>query len=95
MSVIRRSYGRINLLSISFPFAGVFVPNPVTPYGNANKHLDILRCKMNNGEKAYMELARSKEEMTVEIIKENIVGIIVRGQTIWHEHSCRRKRDGE
>ena len=35
--------------------------------------LDILRCKINNGEKAYMELARSKEEMTVEIIKENIV----------------------
>ena len=49
------------------------MPNRLTPDDNANNSLDILRCKMNNGEKAYMELARSIEEMTVEIIKEDIV----------------------
>ena len=49
------------------------MPNRMTPDGNANKRLDILRCKMDNGEMAYMELARSIQDHTVEIIKENIV----------------------
>ena len=49
------------------------MPNRMTPDGNANKRLDILRCKMDNGEMAYMELDRSIQDHTVEIIKENIV----------------------
>ena len=39
---------------------------------NANKRVVILRCKMENGEDAYMNLARSNEEVTVEIFRETV-----------------------
>ena len=46
------------------------MPNDLTLDVNANKRLLILRCKMDNGEDAYMNLARSNEEITVEIFRE-------------------------
>ena len=46
------------------------MPNDRTQDVNANKRLVILRCKMESGEDAYMNLARSNEEITVEIFRE-------------------------
>ena len=46
------------------------MPNDHTTDVNANKRLVILRCKMDSGEDAYMNLARSNEEITVEIFRE-------------------------
>ena len=48
---------------------GYFVPNRLTPDSNANRRLDILRCKMEDTESAYMNLAGSSEEMRIEIIR--------------------------
>ena len=50
---------------------GSFVPNNLTPDKNANKRLDILRCKMQNTEHAYMNLANTSHVMKVEIIRGN------------------------
>ena len=50
---------------------GTFVPNKLTPDSNANKRLDILRCKMEDTEKAYMDLAGSSHELRVEILRGN------------------------
>jgi hypothetical protein len=46
------------------------MPNDLSVDINANQRLDIMRCKMKAGEDAYMNLARSKEEITVEIFRE-------------------------
>ena len=46
------------------------MPNDLTPDVNANKRLVILRCKMEGGQDAYMNLARSNEEVSVEIFRE-------------------------
>ena len=48
---------------------GQFVSNKASPDSNANKRLDILRCKMQNTESAYMNLAGSSEDMRIEIIR--------------------------
>jgi hypothetical protein len=48
---------------------GIFVPNKLTPDSNANKRSDILRCKMEDTEKAYMDLAGSSHELRVEILR--------------------------
>ena len=48
---------------------GSFVPNSATPDSNANKRLDILRCKMENTESAYMNLAGTSQEMRIEILR--------------------------
>ena len=48
---------------------GTFVPNSATPDSNANKRLDILRCKMEDTESAYMNLAGTSQEMFVEILR--------------------------
>ena len=50
---------------------GIFVPNKLTPDSNANKRSDILRCKMEDTEKAYMDLAGSSHELRVEILRGN------------------------
>jgi hypothetical protein len=50
---------------------GVFIPNKLTPDSNANKRLDILRCKMENTEHAYLNYAGSSEELRVEILRGN------------------------
>ena len=46
------------------------MPNDRTNDINANKRLVILRCKMEGGQDAYMNLARSNEEVSVEIFRE-------------------------
>ena len=48
------------------------MPNELTVDFNANERLDIMRCKMNNGEESYMNLARSNQEITVEIFREKV-----------------------
>lgn len=50
---------------------GIFVPNKLTPDSNANKRSDILRCKMEDTEKAYMDLAGSTHELRVEVLRGN------------------------
>ena len=51
---------------------GQFVSNKASPDSNANKRLDILRCKMEDTESAYMNLAGSSEDMRIEIIRGDI-----------------------
>jgi hypothetical protein len=55
------------------------MPNKCTPDPNANQVMDIMRCKMQDSEKAYMELARSEHEITVEILreKESLITFVV------------------
>lgn len=48
------------------------MPNLMTPDGNTNEKLDILRCKINNSKKAYLELARNKDKLMIEIYREDI-----------------------
>lgn len=48
---------------------GYFVPNKQTPDSNANKRLDILRCKINDAESAYMNLAGTSHEMLIEVLR--------------------------
>ena len=48
------------------------MPNDLSTDNNANKRVVILRCKMENGEDAYMNFARSNEEITVEIFRETV-----------------------
>ena len=48
------------------------MPNDLSTDINANKRVVILRCKMDSGEDAYMNLARSHEEITVEIFRETV-----------------------
>ena len=48
---------------------GQFVSNKASPDSNANQRLDILRCKMEDTESAYMNLAGSSESMRIEIIR--------------------------
>ena len=48
------------------------MPNDLSTDMNANKRLLILRCKMESGEDAYMNLARSNEEIAVEIFRETV-----------------------
>ena len=48
---------------------GSFVPNSLTEDSNSNKRLDILRCKMEDTESAYMNLAGTSQEMRIEILR--------------------------
>ena len=48
---------------------GQFVSNKASPDSNANKRLDILRCKMEDTESAYMNLAGTSQEMRIEILR--------------------------
>ena len=48
------------------------MPNRMTPDKNANGRLDIMRCKMTDALQAYMNLARSTQEVTVEIFREEL-----------------------
>lgn len=50
---------------------GIFIPNKLTPDSNANKRLDIFRCKMENVEAAYMNHARSSDELRIEVLRGN------------------------
>ena len=48
------------------------MPNRMTTDINANGRLDIMRCKMTDAQQAYMKLARSEHDMTVEILREDL-----------------------
>ena len=48
---------------------GQFVSNRASPDSNANRRLDILRCKMEDTENAYMSLAGTSQEMRIEILR--------------------------
>lgn len=62
----------LSMLCIISPIlSGEFVPNQLTPDRNANGRMDIMRCKMESAQAAYMELARSEQEITVQILRED------------------------
>ena len=48
---------------------GSFVPNSLTSDSNDNKRLDILRCKMEDTESAYMNLAGTSQEMRIDTVQ--------------------------
>ena len=48
------------------------MPNRLTTDEKANNRLDIVRCKMTDAQQAYMNLARSMHNMTVEIFREEL-----------------------
>jgi Glycosyltransferase family 92 len=54
----------------AYTVLGQFVPNKLTPDGNANRRLDTFRCKMQDSQNAYMSLARTSENVLVEILRE-------------------------
>ena len=56
-----------------YDVVGEFMPNANTPDANANKRLDIFRCKMKDAEWAYRHLAGSDEKVDVEIVQNGIV----------------------
>ena len=66
-------YCRITHSSTSVPYivAGEFMPNRLTSDPNANGLLDILRCPMEDSEKAH-EFIKSNQSLFVEIIRGNI-----------------------
>ena len=49
---------------------GEFVPKGITSNSEGELHLDILRCKMQDTERAYMELAGSSAELQIEILED-------------------------
>ena len=49
---------------------GEFVPKGITSNSEGELHLDILRCKMQDTERAYMELAGSSEELEIELFED-------------------------
>ena len=49
---------------------GQWVPSRLTPDSNSNRRMDIFRCKMSHTDDAYKMLARSSEEITVQIIRD-------------------------
>lgn len=50
---------------------GMFIPNKLSPDSNANKRLDIFRCKMKDTEEAYLNLAGTSAELRIEILRGN------------------------
>jgi hypothetical protein len=67
-------YCKIRHTERSKPYVvqGRFVPNRLTPDANSNRRMDIFRCKMEDTEHAYMELARSEtESLIVEILRDD------------------------
>lgn len=48
---------------------GEFVTSDLAPEYEGDVHLEILRCKMEDTERAYMSLARSSEELHIELFR--------------------------
>lgn len=67
----------IYLLRYVCVYTGRFVPNKLTLDSNSNKRIDILRCKMTDTQRAYMELARSEHQLQVRIFSDKISFIFV------------------
>ena len=64
-----------------YTVGGRFIPNRLGVDSNANRRLDVFRCKMRDTKTAYMALANTSALMTVEILKGNIS--IVAYQISW------------
>ena len=60
---------------------GRFIPNRLGVDSNANRRLDIFRCKMRDPKAAYTALANTSAIMTVEILKGNLT--IIAYQIPW------------
>jgi hypothetical protein len=71
-AVWKRFPSPLILTYFTFFFSGELMPNDRSTDTNANKRVVILRCKMDSGEDAYMNLARSNEEIDVEIFRETV-----------------------
>ena len=56
---------------ISYLVLGEFIPNRLTTNANANKYLEIFRCKMNDTKNAYKNLSHSSKQVLIEILIEN------------------------
>lgn len=48
---------------------GSFVGNKLTPDANSNRRLDVFRCKMEDAQRAYLDLARGSDEVVVEVLR--------------------------
>ena len=49
------------------------MPNHLSSDFNANTRTEVMRCKMKNSKEAYMTLARTNQEIIVEILREETV----------------------
>jgi hypothetical protein len=52
-----------------YEVSGVFMPNSLTPDGNANRRVDIFRCKIRNSKWCYQNLANTNHSISVEIFR--------------------------
>lgn len=48
-----------------------FIPNNLASSASENEKLDVLRCKMEDSQTLYTTLARSDQQISVEIFREN------------------------
>ena len=69
---------------------GQFVPKGITSKTGGNLYLDILRCKMQHTESAYMDLARSSEELQIEIFEDD--SPLIRFKIPWHSRTTANSR---
>lgn len=51
---------------------GFFMPNALTPDGNANRRVDIFRCKIQNSKWCYQNLANTDHFLEAEIVRSNV-----------------------
>lgn len=58
-----------------------FIPNKLTPDSNANKRLDILRCKLQHSAAAYERYAGKVDNITVEIFHGD--SFVIKFQVPW------------
>ena len=67
-------YCRIKNVADSDPYIveGMFMPNKLSPDSNANRRLDVFRCKMRDTAYAQMHYARSALEVHVEILRDSL-----------------------
>ena len=64
---------------------GQFVPKGINSNSIGDLHLDVLRCKMQDTERAYMELARSSEELHIEIFEDD--SPLIRFKVPWYSRT--------
>ena len=63
---------RVSKEAIPYDVIGQFMPNSLTPDRNANRRVDIMRCKMRNSMNLYRLMPQSNESVFVEILRDNI-----------------------
>ena len=57
--------------SASYLVPGEFVPNRLTTDSNANRRVDILRCKLLGSDQIFRSLSRSQSTVQVEILRDS------------------------